>query len=85
MPLNQLDRPRRRGKRKDRPKRERRTKRRKRRRKRTSKWSSVPPDCKTHRSHHREGHLDHSAREPLLRTGGTLPISRLVLLGVERG
>ncbi|KAB8107965.1 hypothetical protein EE612_043160 [Oryza sativa] len=59
-----------------------RVNKRERRRKRRSKWSSVPPSYRMLHSHHR-GHLDHSARELLFPTGGTLPIS-LVLQGVGR-
>jgi hypothetical protein len=62
-------------------KRERKRERRRERR-RKSKWSSVPPSCRTLHSHHR-GHLDHSARELLFPTRGTLPIS-LALQGVGR-
>lgn len=50
-----------------------------------SKWSSVPPNCRTHHSHHRGGgHLDHNARGLLLGTG-SIPRTNLVLLRVGRG
>uniref|UniRef100_A0A0E0J609 Uncharacterized protein n=1 Tax=Oryza nivara TaxID=4536 RepID=A0A0E0J609_ORYNI len=59
-----------------------RVNKRERRRKRRSKWSSVPPSCRT--LHNRcRGHLDHSARELMFPTKGTLLIS-LALQGVGR-
>uniref|UniRef100_A0A0E0LBN3 Uncharacterized protein n=1 Tax=Oryza punctata TaxID=4537 RepID=A0A0E0LBN3_ORYPU len=82
MPPNQLNESSR-GKRKDWVKRESRNNSNK-RRKRGRRESSVPLNCRTHHNHHKGSHLDDSARELLLPTGGTLPYRSWASLLSER-